>query len=68
MLFKKLTVLAIIGMLYAGDGDEDIIKDLDFYMSMEMIEGETSTVDLYTDEEMQEEILEIKKDRDESDS
>ena len=40
-MFKKLSLPFIfMGLLWANDIDEEIIKDLDFFLDMNMVESE----------------------------
>jgi DNA-directed RNA polymerase beta subunit len=53
--FRKLVLLFIILNAWGMEGDEEIIKNLDFFMNYEVVENEEVSLELFESEEIEKE-------------
>lgn len=62
--------IIFIGLTFANSLDNEIINNLYFYINMDIVEGETSPLDLHLDEDFKksEELNSDKEDENEKDS
>lgn len=62
--------MILIALAFANPLDDEIINDLDFYINMDMVEGDTSPLELHSDEDFNnaEELNTEKEDENEKDS
>ena len=67
ILTKKVLFIFIVSFsIFANDIDAEIIDNLDFYMDMELLEGEEDRVELFQDQEYEKKLnSQIKQEQEE---